>query len=207
MVERPELKVTVFSDYICPFCYVGHARLMRLGEEWNLRVNWCFIELHPETPAAGQPVAALGYPDAQWSRMQENLQRMADTDGLPVSDPGFTTNSRRALLLAEAAKSLGRERFYRLHEALYRAYFVAGRNIGDPDVLRGIAVSVGVPESLVEAAWSEPRYPEHLAHYRELAARAALSGVPTYLFGPRKITGAVPVARLREAALDLADPA
>ena len=44
--DRIELRVTVFSDYICPFCYVGNARLDRLREHFDLKVNWCFTRLY-----------------------------------------------------------------------------------------------------------------------------------------------------------------
>ena len=69
MESLPELKVTVFSDYICPFCYVGHHRLMRLRDSYDLKINWCFIEIHPENSAAGEPVADLDYPSDFWDRL------------------------------------------------------------------------------------------------------------------------------------------
>ena len=62
---KPTLLVTVFSDFICPFCYVGHVRLNRLRDLYDLKVNCCFVEIHPETPPEGRPVNELGYPEAQ----------------------------------------------------------------------------------------------------------------------------------------------
>ena len=59
MSEKPELLVTVYSDYICPFCYIGHVRLARLRDQYELKVNWRFIEIHPETPAEGQSVEKI----------------------------------------------------------------------------------------------------------------------------------------------------
>ena len=50
---KPTLLATVFSDYICPFCYVGDVRLDRLREYYELKISWCFVEIHPETPAEG----------------------------------------------------------------------------------------------------------------------------------------------------------
>ena len=59
MSNLPEIQITVFSDYICPFCYVGHHRLMRLKDSYDLKINWCFIEIHPETSALGEAVTEL----------------------------------------------------------------------------------------------------------------------------------------------------
>ena len=109
MKNVAELRVTVFSDYICPFCYVGHHRLMRLRDNYDLKINWCFVEIHPETSAEGEPVASLDYPSEQWNQLMNNLAIVAREEGIPIADHTFTTNSRDALLLAEAAKESGRE--------------------------------------------------------------------------------------------------
>ena len=90
-VSKPELKVTVFSDYICPFCYIGDARLNRLRTRFELKVNWCFLEIHPETPPEGRPVRELGY-DPQFGarpvkrviqrEVQDRLADLKDDNGL-----------------------------------------------------------------------------------------------------------------------------
>jgi len=201
-VEKPLLKVSVFADYICPFCYVGYVRLMRLRAHYDLRVNWCFLEIHPETPPEGQPLSALGYPPERWELMMTNLERLAAEEGLELAPRAFTTNSRRALLLAEAAKSLGATPFYALHDAIYHAYFRDGRNIGDLEVLRELAHSSGIPAPLVESAWRDASYEEHLRQYLAMAGKAGVRGVPTYLFGERQLSGAVSLEVLKDAAAD-----
>jgi predicted DsbA family dithiol-disulfide isomerase len=143
-MNLPELKVTVFSDYICPFCYVGHHRLMRLRDEYDLKINWCFIEIHPETSAEGEPVASLQYPSPQWNQLMQSLEAVAREEGIAMAEHTFTTNSKDALLLSEAAKTLGRDKFYRLHEKLFNAFFVNNRNIGDRNILRELAADSGI---------------------------------------------------------------
>jgi predicted DsbA family dithiol-disulfide isomerase len=197
---KPPLKVSVFSDYICPFCYIGSRRLLRLRDTYNLQVNWCALEIHPETPAEGMPIARLGYPPAQWQRMMSVLQDMARAEQLDLQAHDFTTNSHRALLLAEAAKEAGREVFYGLHERLFDAFFREGRNIGDPQVLRTLAGECLVPEPLIEAAWNRPRYEQRLALNLRHAAEIGVRGTPTYVFGTRILVGAVAGDELRRAA-------
>ena len=80
--EKPVLLATVFTDYICPFCYVGDVRLDRLREHFDLKINWCFVEIHPETPVEGMPVSSLGYDDARWQLMMDNLSTMAQEEGI-----------------------------------------------------------------------------------------------------------------------------
>jgi len=199
--RKPALPVTVFTDYICPFCYVGERRLARLNEEFDVRVERRFLEIHPETPAEGMPVSELGYPPEQWARMMENLERMGKAEGIVFSERTFTTNSHKALLLAEAAKGEGPEVFEALNEGLFRTYFGEGRNIGDPLVLRDVAKAAGVPAGTIGNAWSDAAYEERLARDHAAAAGIGITGIPTFIVDGRWILeGAVPVEILREAA-------
>lgn len=201
MPNKPELLVTVYSDFICPFCYIGYSRLARLRDKYDLKVNWRFIEIHPDTPAEGQSVDALGYVPEQWKQMTDSLGRMAKEDGITIGDHRMTTNSHRALLLAEAAKEEGMEVFYALNEKLYEAYFGEGKNIGDRAVLEGIASQSGVSNETVERAWQESKYEEVLDKNLLNAVSLNVTGTPTFFFGERKLTGAVPETALHEAAL------
>ena len=160
--EKPVLLATVFSDYICPFCYVGDVRLDRLREVYALKVNWCFVEIHPGTPEQGMATSKLGYPPPQWQRMMDNLDELAREERIVFRHRGFTTNSRKALLLAEAAKGEGAETFYRLHRRLFESFFTEGRNIGDETVLRDLADEAGVSARTVQLAWTEAHYGQRL---------------------------------------------
>lgn len=200
MPTKPELLVTVFSDYICPFCYIGHVRLARLRNEYDLKINWRFIEIHPDTPSEGQSVEKLGYEPEQWKLMMDNLQRMANEDGINFADHRITTNSHKALLLAEAAKEEGREIFYSLNEKLYQAYFVDGENIGEVAVLETIAKKCGVSKDTVRTAWKDSKYEEILNKNLLNAVALNITGTPTFFFGKTQLTGALSEAELREAA-------
>ena len=180
---------------------MGERRLARLGEEFDVRVERRFLEIHPETPAEGRPVSELGYPPGQWARMMENLDRMGKAEGIVFSERTFTTNSHKALLLAEAAKGEGPEVFEALNEGLFRAYFTEGRNIGDPRVLRDVAEAAGVPAGRIGQAWSDAAYEERLARDHAAAAGIGITAIPTFIVDGRWIIeGAVPVEMLREVA-------
>lgn len=198
--KRAPLKVTVFSDYICPFCYVGDARLDKLKENFDLDVDWSFFEIHPDNPAEGKPVSELGYPPEQWRRMMANLEAMASADGLQLAPRSFTTNSHRALLLAEAAKDLDGDVFERLHKRLFTAYFAEQKNIGDDSVLREIAREVGMSDEAVDRALTDAAYERRLEQQQTRASMLGIQGVPGFLFGKYFVSGAVPVETLIAAA-------
>jgi predicted DsbA family dithiol-disulfide isomerase len=199
--QKPVLLATVFSDYICPFCYVGDVRLDRLREDYELKVNWCFVEIHPETPEQGMDTGLLGYPQPQWQRMMDNLDELAREEGIVFCPRQFTTNSRKALLLAEAAKEEGADIFYRLHRRLFESFFSAGRNIGDEAVLHELANEAGVSARTVQRAWTEEFYAQRLELYLAAAQQLGVRATPTIFFGERqRLDGALPWTDFQQAA-------
>jgi predicted DsbA family dithiol-disulfide isomerase len=200
-MNKPVLLATVFTDYICPFCYVGDVRLERLREDFDLKINWCFLEIHPDTPAGGMPVKQLGYADELWRQMMVNLRAMGEAEGIRFREHEFTTNSHRALLLAEAAKEEGAAVFYRLHRRLFTAYFTEGLNIGDAGVLRELAAECGMATATVERAWRDAHYEQQLQRYLAGAHELGVRATPTIFFGrENRLNGALPFdIFLREA--------
>jgi predicted DsbA family dithiol-disulfide isomerase len=201
------LPVTVFTDIICPFCYVGHRRLARVREQVPLAVTWRFLEIHPETPPDGMPVEMLGYPPDLWSRMVMHLGNLAAEEGIALTERHITTNSHKALLVAEAAKALGEARFEEVVERLFFAFFTEGRNIGRTEVLAKVAREAGLPEEVFERALIEPAFEELLRENRVEASRHRVRGVPAFVFGAdpaRLVSGAVPLSHLVLAAREAA---
>ncbi|MCK4706843.1 MAG: DsbA family protein [Gammaproteobacteria bacterium] len=203
MSQLPEIKITVFSDYICPFCYVGHHRLMRLKDEYDLKINWCFLEIHPENSAKGDPVTDLDYSSEFWDELMKNLKLLAEEENIPLAEHTFTTNSKDAMLLAEACKQLGGETFYQLHEKLFTAFFVDKKNIGDRNILRDIAKDCGIDDNVINAAWSEEKYRQQLLENFNHARQHKIKSVPSFVIGERVLTGVVDEAIMRGAAAEL----
>ena len=200
MATLPELKITVYSDYICPFCYLGHHRLQRLRDCYDLKINWCFLEIHPETAKEGEAIDSLDYSSAQWQQMLANLQRIAEEENIPLSKLSFITNSKDALLLAEAAKHCGHDKFYRLHEKLFSAYFVDNRNIGNRDILNEIAESCNIDKETIDSAWTDEKHEKRLLNNFNSARKHKIQSVPSFVFGDRVLTGVVAEAVFRDAA-------
>lgn len=194
------IKITMFSDYICPFCYIGDRRLERLGERYDLKIERRFLEIHPDTPPGGVSVSELGYPPEQWRQMMANLSRMANEEKITLAERKITTNSHKALLLAEAAQKEAADVFESLNEKLFAAFFGEGRNIGDDEVLRSLAQEAEVSPEIVLRAWSEPAYEKSLRANQAIAGQLGITGVPAYLIGNRIVMGAVPMETLLAAA-------
>ena len=121
-------------------------RIEKLKQTFEIDTVLVHFPLHPETPAEGRSMAELYAgrnvdPEAMYARMKG----LMDAEGLPYGRRTHTYNSRLAQELGKWADTQpGGEA---IHDALYKAYFVDARNIGDPDVLVDIAQSVGLPAS------------------------------------------------------------
>jgi len=211
-MQKPELKITILSDYICPFCFIGDLRLNVLREIYDVKVNWCFVEIHPETPGAGHSIKMLNYSDEVWDEMSKNLLQLANEEGITLCEQTITTNSRKALLLSEAVKSLGADVFYPLHEQLFSAYFIEGKNIGDEAVLRDIAKQNHIPENVVNQAWSDEfangppdSVPAKLLTYLQYAGAIQAKSVPCLIIGDQMLNGVVTRQKLLNAAKKMTD--
>jgi len=199
-MTRIQIRLTVFYDYICPFCYIGSRRILALNDEYDLRINWAGIEIHPQTPPAGCSINTLGYSDQQWTQMMQSLHEMTKEEGIVMQEHDFTTNSGPALRLAEAAKKDGREVFYRLHESLFEAFFCHGKNIADRAILTGLGEEAGMSSKQLEQFCDQVDITERLQWNLQLASQDDIRSVPCYIIGNRLLSGAQSVSMLRSAA-------
>ncbi len=205
-MAKPKKRITVFSDYICPFCYIGHLRLSKIAKGAAFEVDWRFMEIHPETPALGMPIADLGYPKEHWDMLMTNLQRMARQEKVDLADRTFTTNSHKAILLAEATRQLESQAFEKLNERLFEAYFVETQNIGDEAVLKKLAHEAGVTDETVNAAWNDAKFETKLKENHEAAAMLEITGTPTFVVDDQILSGAVPTGMLAELLVEYEGP-
>ena len=206
-MKKPELKISILSDYICPFCFIGHLRLDVLRQYYDLKINWCFIEIHPDTPPLGHTIENLNYDDDTWKKMLSHLKDLAAEENITLAEQTIITNSRKALLLSEACKKLGASVFYPLHEQLFKAYFIEGKNIGDETVLRDIAKQHHITEDIINHAWQDQyangpasSVPAPLLPYLQYAGSLQAKSVPTFIIGKEMLSGVVTREKLIDAA-------
>ncbi len=189
---RPGIPVTLFFDYNCPWCYVASGRLLRLQHRYHLDVLWRFIETRPSVPDDGSE------PSPTQLRPDPALQRLLQEEELPWDPPGIVANTRRAILLAQATRLQRPARFTALHQRLFMAGFAEGRNIGDPAVLRNLALELDL-DALLHTAWETPAAMQVLLSHVEEAQRLGLQEVPTIVVAGRAFGGVAAVNLLEQA--------
>lgn len=202
---RKRARITVFSDYVCPFCYLEEPDLSRVREEYgdNVEVDWRAYELRPD------PVPTLD-PDGDYLHRVWNasVYPMARSLGMTLRLPPVQSRSRKALEAAEFAREKGV--YSEMHTALFRAFFEEGRDIGETEVLLDVAGSVGLERDELRTSLAEGLYTAKVLADERLAQRLGVNSVPTMLVsrtdGPLEdavmITGAQPYGGRIETAVE-----
>jgi predicted DsbA family dithiol-disulfide isomerase len=135
-------------------------------------------------------------------RMMKNLRAMGAPFGIIFSDITRISNSRLALQAAEFSRDQGR--FDEFHDALLQAYFAAGLDIGDREVIAQLGRDAGLDVLALEKALEEGTYLPKLKQMQEEAARAGVTGVPTFVLGARRtIIGVQPIEVFRNTLRSL----
>ena len=157
--------------------------------------------LHPDTPAEGVSLEELFRGrNVDMQAAQTRLQALMEAEGLPYRSRTHTYNSRLAQEVAKWAETKpGGEA---VHDALFKAYFADGRNIGDSAVLVDVARSVGLPADEAAAALRERRYRTGVDADWAKSREYGVTGVPTFVAGGRGVVGAQPY----EALVQLVGP-
>jgi predicted DsbA family dithiol-disulfide isomerase len=173
------------------------VRIERLRKEHGVRVKWVHFPLHPDTPQAGRSLedlfAGRGY---DVPKMQAQMRARMQAEGLPYGNRSMTYNSRLAQELGAWADSQpGGDA---IHDALFRAYFVDARNIGDPEVLVEIAASVGLPAAQAREVIDKRTHKAAIDADWEKSHRYGVTGVPTFVIGSNGVVGAQPYEALEE---------
>ncbi len=192
-VTAAPLRITAYSDYVCPWCYIGLQRIEQLQREFPVAVEWRPFELHPETPRTGAQLAGrLGSPERARA-YRDNILMLAHESGLDMRMPPAVANSHLALEAAEFARDHGG--FDAYHRALFHAYFEEGRDLGDADVLCEIARACGVDDQGLRQALADERYAARIDQITREARENEVVSTPTFVFdtgmdGGFRLTGA-----------------
>jgi len=213
------MRVDVWADIICPWCYLGAARfdaaLRQFEHRDEVEVVYHSFELDPGRPAGDtQPVldmlaAKYGMSAAQAAGAEGRVQGLAQAEGLGFTVDRAFGNTRAAHRLLQYAQARGHGRA--MLGALYQAYFGAGTSVFDEAGLAAVAAAAGLDAGQVQAALADAQAEQQVADDVQQAGRLGISGVPFYVIGgSRAVSGAQPtevfLTALRAAWDDAAAP-
>lgn len=188
------MHIDVISDTICPWCYIGKRRLERalsLRPQMTFEVRWRPFQLDPSMPAGGMNreehlVAKFGSLE-KLKPVQLALEQAGLEYGIPFAFERIqrTPNTLNSHRLIRWSHSLGLQD--EMVEAIFRAYFVEGQDIGDTAVLARIGDAIGMDGELVEELLNSDADIESVTQQDSMARKFGVQGVPSFLIGGRSL--------------------
>jgi predicted DsbA family dithiol-disulfide isomerase len=201
------LNIEIYSDLICPWCYIGKRRmeagLKLLGEEFMPEIVWLPFQLNPGMPVAGMNRKAYRTKKfGSWERslaMDAELSAIGKTLGIEfnfnkVLITPNTISGHRLLWWAEQ-----RNQQDALAEALFKAYFTEGRDVGRHDVLVEIASETSLPKAEAGAFLDSVVGMEEVSEEIEKGLELGIEGVPFFVVnGSPAVAGAQDAEAFRQ---------
>jgi predicted DsbA family dithiol-disulfide isomerase len=189
-METPAMQIEIWSDVVCPWCYVGKRRfetaLAAFAHGGEVSARWRSFELDPSAPRSRDVDGAThlaekyGTTREQAIAMQQNIVDLAAAEGLElrfdIARSGNTFDAHRLLHLAGDHDLQGQ-----LKERLMRAYFSEGEPIGEQPTLERLAVETGLPAEDVHELLAGERYAAEVREDERTASALGITGVPFFV--------------------------
>ena len=191
------ITLEVFSDYVCPWCYLGDNRVKQLKKDYGIVVQTVHFPLHPETPAEGRTLRDLfNCGPEEIEAKNTRMKGLMEAEGLPYSERSHTYNSRLAQEIGTWAET--QDGGNAIHDKFFESYFVDRRNVGDVDVIIDIVKSVGLDEIEARAVLEERRFKDAVDADWAKSHSYGVTGVPTFFSNGQGLVGAQPYESLQQ---------
>jgi predicted DsbA family dithiol-disulfide isomerase len=203
-MNEQKMNIEVWSDVMCPFCYIGkrhlEAALAEFEDRNRVEIVWKSYQLNPDLPLKIENkesvyaylAKAKGISYEQSVQMHDNVVQMAAKAGLNYQfDKAVIANSFDAHRLAQFAKTkhLGDQ----VEELLFKAYFIEGKDISDHETLISLGAEIGITQAEVEEALTNETYAALVSKDIAEAQQIGVRGVPFFVLDRKyAISGAQP---------------
>lgn len=201
--------IEVWSDVVCPFCYIGKRRLEEALAQFKhsnqVKVEYKSFELNPDAKVDYEEdtptllAKKYGTTVEQMKQMNQQLSEQAREVGLTYHlNEVKTTNTLNAHRLIQLAKSQGKEN--EMVERLFKAYFTEVKHVGEIEVLTELALEIGLGEKDVQSLFETSQFETEVRAQEQEAHQIGVTGVPFYVINRKyAISGAQPTSVFLEA--------
>ena len=195
-------RLTMYSDYVCPFCYLGRRALdeYEATRDEPLRIEWHPFDLRSGKRGPDGDIdhgADDGKDEDYYAQARENVRRLQERYDVEMAQEIATdVDSLNAQVASFYVQETYPERWRSFDEAVFEALWQEGRDIGDTDVLADLAEKAGIDGDEVRAAIEDEDLRERLREEFADARQQGVTGVPTFVYDGYAARGAVPPEQL-----------
>jgi len=204
MAEPPKMKVEVWSDIMCPFCYIGkrnyESALKQFSGSSHIEIEWRSFQLDPTIPPSSDKKVTVyqyladkkGMTYEQSVNMHRGLIQTAKEAGLTYNfENAIVANSFDAHKMIQLAKDKGLGD--QVEERLFRAYFTEGKDFGRLETLVELGTDIGLTDEEIIAAIESDEYAYKVKLDIQEAQNIGVRGVPFFVFNRKyAVSGAQP---------------
>jgi predicted DsbA family dithiol-disulfide isomerase len=204
MTESEE-RITVYSDYVCPFCYLGRQSLEAYQEtrDRELDIDWRPFDLRSQKRGPDGEIDHSvddGKDEAYYDQVRQNVDRLREQydaeEMLALDDLPEELDSFDAQVASLYVKREHPDQWLEFDEAIFEALWVEGRDVGDVDVLAEIADETGLDGEEIRTAVADEELRDELRVEFTEAQGDGVTGVPTFVYEGHGARGAVPPEQL-----------
>ena len=189
------MTLEVFTDYVCPWCYLGDARVRKLKKNFDLNIKLVHFPLHPETPLEGRTLLEL-FRTSTDDIKEKNLRMkgLMDEENLPYNNRTRTYNSRLAQEIGAWAETVQNDTS--IHDNFFEAYFVKGLNIGSEEVILDVVTKSNLDIDEARSVIKNRTFKSNIDEDWEKSRKYGVTGVPTIVYAGQSLVGAQPYENL-----------
>src|SRR5690554_4826414 len=199
-----KMKVEIWSDVMCPFCYIGkrnfETALAQFPDKEHIEVIWKSFQLDNSIPEVAKEsyheylVKNKGMAPAQVTATLDNVTNSAKQVGLVYDfDKSIMVNSFKAHRLIQLAKTKGYGN--EAEEILFKAFFTDGKNIADIATLTQLGKEIGLEEEDIKTAFTDDKYARMVSEDIQEAGQVGVRGVPFFVMDRKiAVSGAQPAS-------------
>lgn len=188
------MKVKVFTDYACPFCYIGYRLVESVTADLGIEAEYYFSEIHPEVPESGCNTGDIVKGDID--RFNSHIASLAEAYNIKPRLGSNISNSRKSIILRGYIIDKHPDKIKDFDEAVYKAYLVDNFDIGDKTVLLNILEGLGIEES-IDIALNNTMANIKFEIDRSAAKENYVDSIPTFVVDGRRLVGAVTPEELK----------
>lgn len=209
-LKQNNMKIEIWSDIMCPFCYIGKRHfeeaLKDFGDVKNLEIEWKSFQLDPTIPRPFTENKSMyqyladskGWSLEQSKELHQNVVKMAEAAGLKYDfDQAVVANSWDAHRVIQLAKKQGLGDA--IEERFFKAYFSEGQDMADKATLIRLASEIGIDKTRVEQVLNSEEYADEVKADIARARNIGVTGVPFFVFDNKYgVSGAQPAGVFKE---------
>ncbi|WP_448518408.1 DsbA family oxidoreductase [Rhodoflexus sp.] len=204
------MKIEIWSDIMCPFCYIGKRRLERAMAQFpqaaQVQIEWKSFQLDAESRTdtsknyAQMLAEKKNIPLPQVREMFANVAEMGRNEGLLLDfDKAVVANSFNAHRFTHLAKAQGKQ--LEAEELLFRAHFTEGKNVDDAEVLTQLGEAIGIAATTVREMLASEAYKAEVHRDQYEAQQIGVRGVPFFVFNNKYVISGAQESRVFLSAL------